>query len=130
LLSHPSTKKRAWHEPNTETHHAQPLFTRLLYLTIILQMNQTSTNKKTPKTKNYPVKDFFLSRSLIIEFDCRKAKGKSLTKTQEKKLWNIYLKRDKAMDEIKRAISKYYGTVINGDYRTDGMPEIRRGIRG
>ena len=82
------------------------------------------------KAKSYPVKDFLLSRSYLVKLNEKEASGKQLTKAEKAQENRIYEKRDKAMDEIKRAISKYYDTVINGDYRIDGMPEIRRGIRG
>ena len=78
----------------------------------------------------YPVKDFLLSRSYLVKLNEKEASGREWNTKELAQEDRIFNKRDKAMDEIKQTISKYYSTVINGDYRIDGMPEIRRGIRG
>ena len=38
--------------------------------------------------------------------------------------------RDIIFSRIIEEIRKYYRRVIRGDYRYDGMPDIKRGIRG
>jgi hypothetical protein len=82
------------------------------------------------KGKSYPVKDYLLSRSWLVDYNEREASGHKLTKAQEYKADRIYAKRDRAMRLICFHLESYYNTVSRGDYRFDGMPEIQRGIKG
>ena len=88
------------------------------------------SKEKAKLPTSYPVKDFLLSRSYLVQLNEKEANGREWNTKELAQEDRIFNKRDKAMYEIKRAINKYYDTVINGDYRTDGMPEIRRGVRG
>ena len=91
----------------------------------------TNTPKKPElKEKYYPVKDFLLTHSWLVDFNEKEAYGKQLTKAEQTKQRIIYEKRDLAMREICEILGKYYNTTIRGDFRFDGMPEIHRGIRG
>jgi hypothetical protein len=76
------------------------------------------------------VKDFLLSRSYLVKLNEKEASGREWNTKELAQEDRIFTARDKAMYEIKQVISKYYNTVINGDYRFDGMPKISRGICG
>ena len=81
-------------------------------------------------TKFYPVKDFLTAHSYLVQFQEKEESGKSLTKAEQAKQERIYELRDKVFVNMQKELAKYYEAVINGNYLYDGMPKIRKGIRG
>jgi len=65
----------------------------------------------------------------LVQFKEKETSGKSLSKAEKVKQEHIYDLRDKVFSNIKKELVKYYQAVIKGDYRFDGMPEIKGGIR-
>jgi len=65
----------------------------------------------------------------LVQFKEKEASGKSLSKAEQAKKNRINDLRDKVFSNIKKELVKYYQAVIKGDYRFDGMPEIKGGIR-
>lgn len=81
--------------------------------------------------KNYPVKDFLERNSKLVRLNNKALiRGNGLTKTEAAQENRLYELRDKAFQKVKDAIANYYDKVIDGDYRYDGMPEMKNGIRG
>ena len=112
------------HQLETDKNH--PLLGK-----INIRLNQLDTRLKRNEAseKYYPIKDYLLENSYLVQFKEKEASGKSLSKTEKAKQNRIHDLRDKVFSNIKKELVKYYQAVIKGDYRFDGMPEIKGGIR-
>jgi hypothetical protein len=78
----------------------------------------------------FPIKNFLLKKSLLVQFQAKEASGQSLSKAEQAKERRIYDLRDKVFDNIQKELAKYYQAVIKGNYHLDGFPEISGGISG
>jgi hypothetical protein len=83
----------------------------------------------TNKAKSYPIKDFLLSRSWLVDYHERQASGEKLTTPQLYKVDRIYAKRDRAMRLICFHLESYYNAVIRGKYHFDSPTEDSGAIR-
>lgn len=95
---------------------------------LIIYTKMTTTTKT--EEKFYPIKNYLLQHSHLVQFKEKEASGKSLSKAEKAKRERIYDLRDKVFSNIKKELVKYYRAAIKGDYRFDGMPEIQYGIKG
>jgi hypothetical protein len=84
----------------------------------------------TQSRKYYPVKNFLLEKSLLVQFETKENSGKELTKAEQARERRIYDLWDEVFTNIQKELAKYYQTVTNGNYRFAGMPKIRKGICG
>src|SRR4051794_28844641 len=91
--------------------------------------NNALNNILEPKEKNFPVKEFLLQRSRLVELNRQELTEKGLNRYEQAEQTRIYELRDKVFSQIREIIAKYYRATIKGDYRFDGMPEIKRGIK-
>jgi len=98
--------------------------------TLLNNKNNALNNILEPEEKIFPVKEFLLSHSRLLELNQKELTEKGLNRYEQAEQTRIYELRDKAFLQIREAIAKYYRATIKGDYRFDGMPEIERGIRG
>ena len=83
--------------------------------------NNALNNVLEPNPENspkvYPIKEFLIKHSRLLN-------------ASEKEQEQLLDYRDKVFARIITEIRKYYRRTIKGDYHYDGMPEIKRGIRG
>jgi transposase len=98
-------------------------------INIRLQQLDARLKRNEASEKYYPIKDYLLENSYLVQFKEKEASGKSLSKAEKAKQERIYDLRDKVFSNIKKELVKYYQAVIKGDYRFAGMPEIKGGIR-
>jgi len=94
-----------------------------------IKQTEKRLERNASSREYYPIKDYLLENSYLVQFKEKEASGKSLSKTEKAKQERIYDLRDKVFSNIKKELVKYYQAVIKGDYRFDGMPEIKGGIR-
>jgi len=78
----------------------------------------------------YPVKNYLLEKSCLVQFAAKKASGKKLTKAEQARKRQIFQVREKVLANIQKELAKYYETVTNVNYRFAGMPTTRQGISG
>lgn len=84
----------------------------------------------TASQESYPIKNFLLEKSCLVQFQAKEAIGQSLTKAEQAKEKRIYDLRDKVFANIQKELAKYYQVVIQGNYHLDGFPKISGGIKG
>jgi hypothetical protein len=77
-----------------------------------------------------PIKEFLLQHSYLVKFNQKNRTSQELNQREQAQQTRIYKLRGRAFNRIIQELSRYYQTVINGDYRFDGMPEIKHGISG
>ena len=112
------------HQLETDKNH--PLLGKI---NIRLQQLDARLKRNEASEKYYPIKDYLLENSYLVQFQEKEASGKNLSKAEQTKQNRIHDLRDKVFSNIKKELVKYYQAVIKGDYRFDGMPEIKGGIR-
>ena len=79
--------------------------------------------------KSYPVKNYLLEKSCLVQFAAKEASGKKLTKAEQARERRIYDLRNKVFANMQKELAKYYQAVIPGNYHLDGFPEISGGIK-
>jgi hypothetical protein len=92
--------------------------------------NNALNNILENKQQNFPIKEFLLNRSLLVQFNQKEVSDKGLTSTEKKKYHRIMELRDKVFSNINHQLARYFETITNSDYRYAGMPEMAKGIRG
>ncbi|CAG8633642.1 1074_t:CDS:2, partial [Paraglomus occultum] len=97
---------------------------------LIDELEQELERLESGNEKIFPIKNFLLEKSLLVQFEAKEASGKELTKAEQARERRIFQSREKAFANIQKELAKYYETVTNGNYRFAGMPKIRKGIRG
>ena|SRR6185312_6456350 len=112
------------HQLETDKNH--PLLGKI---NIRLKQLDARLKRNEASEKYYPIKDYLLENSYLVQFQEKEASGKNLSKAEQTKQNRIHDLRDKVFSNIKKELVKYYQAVIKGDYRFDGMPEIKGGIR-
>lgn len=96
----------------------------------IKQRIQSEEKTSDIQVKSYPIKEFLLTKSYLVQFNEKEASGKRLTKAESVKLRRIYDLRNKTFLNIQKALERYYDTTFQGYPYSVAAMNGTRGVKG